>query len=260
MTFNILNGGKERLSLIIKIIKQVNPDYLTIDEANTFAADGNKILKEVSRKTKLPYCDIALSGEYDYHVAAFSKYPFKKVVKLQPLMRACIVTQIKTELGELSVASLHLTPYTEDLRHPEIDLITNFQNKFSKRILMGDMNSLSKHDGYKTEMIKSFNEMQIKKFTTNGKLRFDAINKIMSKGYFDSAIELKHNKINTAPTKGINECSAHSNMRLDYIFISKPLLPYLKSYQVIKNDLTEKASDHYPVVVELKYQSNASNL
>ncbi len=251
MTYNILNGGKERLSTIIEVIKQESPDYLTINEANTFANDENKILKEVASKTGFPFFDIALSGEYDYHVAVYSKYPFKKITKLQPLMRACLVAQINSAFGELSIASLHLTPYTEDLRHPEIDVIISFQNQFQNRILMGDMNSLSSHDNYDPKIIKSFNDMQIKKFTTNGKLRFDAIEKILSVGYYDSALRLGKNKEYTAPT-AINEYEAHSNMRLDYIFLSENLTHHLKEYNVIKNSLTMKASDHYPISVLLE--------
>ncbi|MFH0979559.1 MAG: endonuclease/exonuclease/phosphatase family protein [Candidatus Roizmanbacteria bacterium] len=251
MTYNILNGGNERLSTIIEIIKKESPDYLTINEANTFAKDNNKILKEVANKTSFRFFDIALSGEYDYHVAVFSKYPFKKITKLQPLMRACLVAQIDSVFGELSIASLHLTPYTEDLRHPEIDRIVEYQKKFQNRILMGDINSLSRQDNYDQGMIKDFNDMQIKKFTTDDKLRFDAIEKIRNVGYYDCALEMGKNKESTAPTS-INEYEAHSNMRLDYVFLSKTLLPHLKQYNVIKNSLTEKASDHYPVSVLLE--------
>jgi exodeoxyribonuclease-3 len=250
MTYNILNGGEAGIDLVIDVVKQHAPDYLTINEANTFTANGHAILKKIANEANFPYYELALSGEYDYHVAALSKYPFKKVQKLTPLMRACIIALVETELGDISIASLHLTPYTEDLRHPEIDLITNYQKQYKNTILMGDMNSLSKYDNYDENMIKNFNEMQLKKFTTDERLRLDAIEKILSVGYFDSAYELKKNEEYTAPT-AINEYGAHSNMRLDYIFLSQSLLPHLKSYEVVKDEHTEKASDHYPVCIEL---------
>ena len=236
---------------MIEVIKKESPDYLTINEANTFSDQNNKLLKEFASKTGFQYYELGLSGEYDYHVAVLSKYPLKQVQKLQPLMRACVISIIETELGEISVASLHLTPNTEDLRHPEIDLILSCQSRFKDRILMGDMNSLSPDDAYNPEMVAGFNAMQLKKFTTDGKLRFDAIGKILSNGYIDSAVKLGKNKEYTAPT-AVNEYSAHSNMRLDYIFISESLASYLQNYRVVKNELTEKASDHYPVIVELK--------
>lgn len=251
MTYNILNGGEAGLDLVIDVVKKESPDFLTINEANTFSGQENKLLKEFADKTGFKYYELGLSGEYDYHVAVLSKYPLKQIQKLQPLMRACLISVIETELGEISVASLHLTPYTEDLRHPEIDLILNYQSKFENKILMGDMNSLSPNDDYSPEMVANFNDMQMKKFTTDGKLRFDAIGKILSKGYIDSAVKLGKNKEHTAPT-AINEHSAHSDMRLDYVFVSESLVPYLQNYRVVKNELTERASDHYPVIVELQ--------
>lgn len=251
MTYNILNGGEARLDLVIDIVKKESPDYLTINEANTFLAEDKKLLREFAAKTGFKYYEISASGEYDYHVAALSRYPLRQIQKPKPLMRACVMSVIEAEWGKISIASLHLTPYTEDLRLPEIDLILSFQSEFKNKILMGDMNSLSQDDDYDPEMVTSFNDIQTKKFTTDGKLKFDVIGKILSDGYIDSAVALRKNTESTAPTT-INEDSAHSNMRLDYVFISKSLAPYLLKYRVIKNDLTEKASDHYPVIVELQ--------
>lgn len=249
MSYNILDGGETRIPEIIKVIQNESPDYLTINEANSFAKDDFKILKQIAKQTNLPYFELALSGEYDYHVAVLSKYKLKNVHKIQPLMRACIVSTIETELGEISIASLHLTPYTEDLRHPEIDSILNYQKQFPNRILMGDMNSLSEHDTYNLEMIKGFNKEKIKKFTTDGKLRFDAIHKILSTGYIDVARTLGKNTEVTVPS--LSAEGIHPHARLDYVFVSNPLAPHIKNYNVIKNELSHYASDHYPIVVEL---------
>ncbi|QQG44600.1 MAG: endonuclease/exonuclease/phosphatase family protein [Candidatus Roizmanbacteria bacterium] len=251
MSYNILDGGKERLPLIIEVIKKEAPDYLTINEANTFAENDSAILKQIAEEIGFPYYDISLSGEYDYHVAVFSKYPFLSINKLQPLMRACIVALVETELGKISIASLHLTPYSENQRHPEINLILDFQKQYKNRVLMGDMNSLSKYDDYNHKIIEGFDEIQTKKFTTDGQLRFDAINKMMAVGYVDSALIMKRNKDATAPTS-LNDYLSQTPMRLDYIFISPSLLSHHAHYSVIKNDLTHKASDHFPIIVELK--------
>lgn len=251
MTYNILNGGEGDFEAVIQVIKDESPDFLTINEANGFDGNDSQKLKEFSQKTELPYYKLALSGEYDYHVAVLSRKPFKEVKEIKPLMRAAILVLIETDFGDLSIIGTHLTPYSEDLRLPEIDLITGEQKQFANKILMGDMNSLSPSDGYDERMINDFNEMQLKKYTTDGKLRFDAINKIMSYGYCDTALIFNKQKEYTAPTS-INEYQAHSNMRLDYIFVSESLKNKVASYSVIKNSLTEKASDHYPVVAILE--------
>ena len=53
MTYNILDGASETLSEIIEIVKKESPDYLTLNEANTFARDDSKILKEFARQKNL---------------------------------------------------------------------------------------------------------------------------------------------------------------------------------------------------------------
>lgn len=117
---------------------------------------------------------------------------------------------------------------------------------------MGDINSLSITDGYNEETIKGFNDYQLKKFTANSKFRFDVINKITSLDYLDTALIFNKQKVNTVPTK-INQDKAHLiNIRVDYIFVSESLKDKVKNYSVIKNPLTEKSADHYPVVIEFK--------
>lgn len=88
MTYNIFNGGGDRLPLILDVIKKENPDFLTLNEANTWVANDHRIFKQVAAALNLPYFDIALSGHGDYHVAVFSKYKLEYVQKLQLLERA----------------------------------------------------------------------------------------------------------------------------------------------------------------------------
>ncbi len=251
MTYNIRDGAEKTLLDVVDVVNSQSPDFLTLNEANTFAKNNKKILLKFAKDTGFEFFDIALSGSGDYHVAIFSKYPIVKIDVLPLFARACIVVLVKTPLGTISVASTHLTPYSEDLRIPEINSILDFQKGHELSIIMGDLNSLSKQDGYDKKITDHFNEIQLKKFTTLNKLRFDVIDRINSFKYIDTAVQTKKNLKNTVPTQS-NIDTSHSKLRLDYIFISKALLPFLKSYSVLKNAITEKASDHYPVFVELK--------
>jgi exodeoxyribonuclease III len=252
MTYNILNGGEDRLRFIIEVISREKPDFLVINEANGFDKNHNQKLNKFAGQIGLTCFNLSLSGEYDYHTAIFSKYPFIKIEQLRPMRNAGILVTVKTELGNLSIAGIHLNPYTEDSRLKEIDLITSRQKQYENKIMMGDFNSLSKTDDYNQEIINEFNDYQLEKFTIDGKFRFDVINKIISLGYLDTASILNKQKINTVPTK-INQDSAHmANIRVDYVFVSEALKDKVKNYSVIKNALANKASDHFPITVELK--------
>lgn len=252
MTYNILNGGEDRLRLIIKTISNEKPDFLVINEANGFDKNNNQKLNEFVKKIKIPNFYLSLSGEYDYHTAIFSKYPFIQKMPLKSMRNAGILISIKTGLGDLSIAGIHLTPYAEVLRLKEIESILIQLEKYKNKILMGDMNSLSRNDAYSDDIIKGFNNYQLKKFTTRNKLCFSVVDRITSFDYLDPAYIFNKQKINTVPTK-INHDEAHvADMRVDYIFISPSLKDKIKSYSVIKNSLTDRTSDHYPIVVELK--------
>src|SRR5579884_3870442 len=115
MTYNILDGGKLGIDLISQVIVDQSPDFLTINEANTFA-EQPEIPAKISESAKLPYYHLALSGEQNYHVAVFSKYPFQKIEEIKPLMRAGILAVVEIKGMELAIVGTHLTPYTEDLR------------------------------------------------------------------------------------------------------------------------------------------------
>ena len=251
MTYNILDGGDERLKMIAEIIKNENPDFVTINEANGFDLNNQGKLKELSELTGLLNYHLALSGEYDYHVAILSKYAFKSVKEVHPLTRAGIISVFDTNIGELAIVSTHLSPTSENSRITEINLILKRVQTYQNKVIMGDLNSLSSKDGYSKNIVNKFNTSQIKKFTNGGELQFEVTNIIAKSNFIDSCIVFGQQQNTTVPTSS-NQDQSHSKMRLDYIFVSESLKNNLSSYKVVKNELTEKASDHYPIIVELK--------
>ncbi len=251
MTYNLLNGAVDQFNEVIQVVNTEKPDFLTLNEANGFDVDNNKRLLEFASKTHFPYHRLAICGDGDsYHVAVFSRLPFKSVNTISPFARAAIVAIVDTPTGEIVFIGTHLTPYTEDLRIPEAKMIIETLKNYPKSIVMGDLNSLSPSDGYDEAMVNGFNDMQIKKFTTQGKLRYDVMNLFLENGFIDTAVLFGKQRIITAPTS-LNEYEAHTNMRLDYILTSGSLKDRVKTYDVIQNGLTDKSSDHYPVAITL---------
>lgn len=255
MTYNIYKGAIKTLPQVVEIIKSVNPDFLTLNEANTFADDDCKILKQFAQDTGFPYFEIACRQTViGKNTALLSKQAFKKISIIEPLNRAYIKAVIKTPIGEIAITSVHLSYISEDERLQEIEVIINSQSQYKNRIIMGDMNALARLDKYQPETASVFNEKQLSKFARPDKsLRHEVIDKVLSADYFDPAVQLEKNNESTVPTLA-NEDLAHADvpLRLDYIFLSKSFLPRLKNYSVIKNKLTDGASDHYPVTVEIE--------
>ena len=244
MTYNIMSGGHGRIGLILEVVQKESPDFLTINEAVGFEKTG--VLEHVSSVARLPHFRLACSEKY--HVAILSRFPFKNIKVIKPLMRAGIIAEVETGLGDIAIVGVHLTPYTEDQRIREINCILEQLDTYELAVLMGDMNSLAQSDGYSDDIVATFTEVQLKKFTSDGRLRFDIINRILSRGYIDTAVSFGKHQQRTAPTS-LNESGEHANMRLDYIFASKTLGRRVSSYTVVANPVSDKASDHYPVTV-----------
>ena len=86
MTFNILAGGIDeqgsRIEYIQDVIRGVSLDFVALQEANNFEKDNDKLLKEVSQHIGLQYYALSsgstLEDGEQYHVASFSRYPFKE--------------------------------------------------------------------------------------------------------------------------------------------------------------------------------------
>jgi len=242
VSFNIFDGGQARLPKILAIINKENPDYLAIQEANGFEA-----------ATILDYKNYALSlAPSGYHVATFSRIAFSSVQTYTGQFKnAALQTICDLPFGKTVICNTHLSPWTEDERQKELAIIIKSQEKYDYKIILGDLNSLSPHDSFPEKEVNNFNAYQRKKFMKNGKLCFDTINMLLNNGYVDVAQEKGFADIKTVH-KSTQEKYAHSTMlRLDYIFISRSLLKFLKSARVIINSKTKKVSDHYPVEMVL---------
>lgn len=251
MTYNLLNGAKNTMDSVVQVANDQSPDILFLNEANGFDVNNNQILDEFAAATSFPYKHLARCGDgNDYHVAIFSKQPWSKLVEVKPLDRAGILVVVDSPFGEVAILGTHLTPYTEDMRLKEASTILAALEPYDQKIIMGDLNSLAGVDDYRDSMIGDFNDMQFKKFTSDGHLRYDVMRMFEHAGFIDAAQNAAKSRDITAPTM-INEHGAHTNMRLDYILISSSIADRLTDYCVVKNELTNYASDHYPVVAEL---------
>jgi exodeoxyribonuclease-3 len=146
---------------------------------------------------------------------------------------------------------VHLSPVSEEARLLEIKEVLSRAKKFSKSIIMGDLNSLSPHDSYNTEnLVKILKEKNIIKYGENV-LRFDVIKEIENEGYKDVRMITGQAFIPTTPTPYNKDPYHVAELRIDYAFVSNNMLGEVKKYEVIKDKKTDYASDHYPIYIEL---------
>jgi len=246
ISYNILEGMKTDTTKgkqdFVKWLKSENPDILALQECNKFT---QKSLEELARSYGHPYA--VLLREQGYPVALTSKFPIVNVDRvLDNMHHGFIVAKIK----DLNIIVLHLSPHKYWKRREEIDVILNTikaSQQKEKWIIMGDFNSLSPldkdnyADGKYAERLKdlakkhSFHENLV-----DGKyLDFEVQKRILEFGLHDTAKEKATG----------NEPKAN---RIDYIYVSKDLLPSVAKARFIRDDFTATHSDHVPVIMELK--------
>ncbi len=249
--FNILKGGEKRLKNISKVIENINPDICGILES---VGSKNEIrcLQNMGKDLGYNLFDIAIANS-KYNIAIFSKLSLTIKVIQKGVQHVILKGIIENgPFKNLSVFFIHLSPVSEDARLLEINKLLKYTTKVPQAIIMGDFNSLSEHDPYnQKKLLNIFQKNNIIKYGTK-KLRFDVIKEIELSGLIDATNYLKYPYSASTPTLSNKDINHIANIRIDYAFLTKNIIKYLKRVEIVKNKHTEIASDHYPLFIDLK--------
>lgn len=262
MSFNIWFGGERPLGkvtsrrlIIQEVIKQANPDILGLLECNGWTEDL-AILQDYERALGMK--SFLLATKKDHEGNAFNiAFLIKPELKVESVFmdtvqfwHGIIIAKVKTQSGLFTVAVTHLNPHTPEERLKETEIILELLPK-ENCILMGDLNSLSSKDNKKTEDIPSkYRDRHI----TNGKVDVRILERFEQAGFIDSFRSCHPRKTDyTAPTPVANDPAFEwAQLRLDYLLVSKDLVSFLLTAGIVKTKESKLASDHFPILIELK--------
>jgi endonuclease/exonuclease/phosphatase family metal-dependent hydrolase len=118
-------------------------------------------------------------------------------------------------------------------------------------ILAGDFNTLSPDDPERNNFWGIPTHHRARHLTPDGHLETRPMDDFRMYGLQDIAVRLGKNKETTVPTDGFAE-GEFARVRLDYFLASADLAEKFVSYEVLKNPLTDVASDHYPILAEIE--------
>lgn len=239
---------KKRLEHAKEIIKDENPDVFVITEA-CFGGDYPKD-KHIDYKKEFGYKYgqfAPWSAEWGNFI--LSKFPFTS--ELLPFgERTALRTHITINNMLIHLDIIHPSPFiTEQQKLQAIEKLVSTSQK--PYFLVGDFNALSDEDEYSRErLIKGFRE-----FTNEAEKKVDSLleRKLIPFLKRQELIDAmpKTKRTFTIPT---DSCSLTKNsaIRIDYFFVSKDV-KIIDAYTV-KNEHSEKASDHYPIagIFEIK--------
>lgn len=255
INWNILHGfhttsepftfEENRLRLAQQLVKEQNPDILVLTEA-CYGKEFKGCFIDYPKEFGFPHHYYA-PKHYESGVSLLSKFPITKVDNFSHGKVHFLRAQLDLEgkLINLDIVHPHPSLLEEEKARFIRSVLRDFQTPY---LLIGDFNACSPHDNYnREEMIRSFSRFEKHpEAFIDSLLTFQMLKEVEKIGLIDAYLATNKDKeVNfTVPTDLLSKDKG-SGMRCDFIFCSKDFK--VEESGVIKTELTERASDHYPI-------------
>ena len=250
LSYNILMGFQNdsiNKTDYINWVKKLDPDIVAYQEMNDFTP---KSIQQFAIQYGHPYAVISKTDGFP--VALSSKYP---IVNVQKVLDNMHHVYLYANINNINVILIHFSPHSYQKRQLEVREVlarAALIPKNEKIVILGDFNSLSQVDAaaYSEKFIEALkereaNESRIRNLN-NGKLDYTVTGAMAKAGYKD-AIRMFHSDFQfSRPTKKYGSKFLH---RIDYMWVNPKFAKYIKSANFIYDDVTNRISDHYPLLV-----------
>ncbi len=255
-TFNTFEGGNTRLGavggrekLILKVVRDIAPDLVTLQELVGWERAGRARFESFARATGL-VGEIFVGGGYP--MGLLVREPWKMIAARflhEGFWHGLIFAELGNPDGRrLQVLAAHLSPRGPRQRLDELSIALAAIDPAVPTVLLGDLNLLSHIDRLESCDVSLPTFIR---HSSAGRLDQRVSRRLAGLGLVDAFAHLHPGcRGHTIPTPAAPE-SPFSAARLDYVHLSAPLLARLRTAAVYRSAPAESASDHYPLVVEL---------
>lgn len=250
ISYNLFEGASATESELAEFINGEQPDVVCLQEANGWGEDEQSRAKEFAANVGMPFFVYGDSNT-QFDLATFSRTEFASAeIHTNGFWHCAIKARIRHSDETIDIWNVHLNPRGETNRLDEAKLLATLLSKAKKAIAMGDFNSLSAADEYDPALSGQLREKGIRKFGESV-LRHDVMKYFAEAGLVDVALALGTNEW-TVPTPANTDANHAVRLRLDYMLATRGLMPSITPMSVIKNEQTDKLSDHYPLVATIE--------
>ena len=240
LSYNIRFGGRGREARLAEVIKAVTPDLVVFQEAIE-----PRVIAGLAEATEMPfwaarryfsigYISRTEVAHHEWHRPAGAKHSFLELVLAGNGAR---------------VFGLHLSAqfskWSERRRGREIRaLLAGIkQHQSGFHVLVGDFNTLA--PGELLDVRRMPRWIRALVWLSGRDIQRETIQAMLDAQYVDGYRHLyPHDKGYTFPVWD-------PHLRLDYVFLPTSFAGRLKSCQVINDTTAAKASDHFPLLIEL---------
>jgi len=238
LSYNLREGGGDRLAGIGDIIRRQRPDAVALVEATSRATLA--LARDLGMKLMFGEAN----GEY--HVAWLSRLPIRRIEnhRLAVLAKTLLEIEVVWAGDPLRLFATHLAsrhdPHSPAEEIPAIlDVLSRVAE--SPHLLMGDFSALSPGD-----LIGTPPHGEEKRGEAVEGVPREAIRLVLEAGYTD-CFRTVH-----PADPGYTYPSTTPWLRLDYIFASAEMAPRLRSCDIVIGKEAERASDHVPIWAEFQ--------
>lgn len=257
MMYNILEGGNlsngDRTELILELISRADPDIVGLCECTDFDKKNKERFKFFCRQ--LGMIGIINEASSGHHVSILYKSKLhvigssiSSVTMYNGLARITVETR---ELGRIAVITAHLHPFSSWYRVSEAQTLIARVPPAPEAVIMGDMNTISPAD-LPLDLDNASPMLTARLVGPTGTIDTLPIEAILNHGFIDLAATSRHT---TYPTSLSGKREKYGlTVRLDYIFATPRLAERCRAVYVVDDELTQKASDHLPIVAEFSLQ------
>lgn len=256
MTYNTLFGGidasgNDRRKAQLEIIRAVDPDVLLLQEAKDYPTQGGLLLHATERA--LGMRGFLAEAQTGQHTVAFLK------PHLQPISfegdgvhfhHAAAILRFEAPQFDMPVTaiSVHLCPHGPRIRLREASYLVGHADPDGFAMLAGDFNSVSPDDPEPEGLDTLPAHYRTRYVDEDGRADRSTLKLLAQAGWIDLG-SLAEDRTPTVPGAGF-ENTEFVPFRSDYVMVTPPLARRFRSYGVMLGPLTDRASDHYPLLVE----------
>ncbi|NNM84425.1 MAG: endonuclease/exonuclease/phosphatase family protein [Phycisphaerales bacterium] len=252
MTYNILEGGTGRIDPLCEVIRPAAPDVVVVPEAW-----DAELFDRLADRLGMDSFRADLPGNDRSGIGLLSRWKIRQAVNLGPLSTAFTRGAISAvvENGDvcLGVVGVHLHPYERDsdevIRRAELAALWPLLDDMAKmpHFLLGDFNAHHPQQHIDVKAAPSSKQQRIK--DNGGRIPRLAITDVLAHGYIDA------HAIGRTPAEFEQSFTvAHPAFRVDYIFVPGAMTKQVSQCHVIKSPMTRFASDHLPILADVKLE------
>lgn len=259
LSYNVLEGFKNNTTnknRFIEWVKRYDPDIILFQEMNSFTGESLQ-----SFAAQYGHGHTVLLKEQGYPTAISSKKELTDIQKIQ-ITNDDIAPQYKVhgyihaKTYGIDLFCIHLSSQSDELKIRESKAIMEHINKLSdksKVLVAGDFNSYCMNDGKLLgEARWDANLAEYKPSYYPPTIIYVPTNTMLEGGLID--VQTIGNTYYRAshPVKRTFMTDDYLGVRLDYVFLSEQLSRQCDYAEILQNDYTYTASDHFPYLVHLK--------